>query len=442
MKIRHILLSLFVLLSAISLKAQEKKQLSLEEVVTIALHTSDASKINNSQVDIAKGALAISKNLQYPDVKISGQYQYLTTPNINLQIPITTTDSGSEGTAQTSQPNNVNGLLLGAANVSMPLFSGFKIKNSIAARENQLQAAIYSAANDQEQLALDAVKLYLQLYKANASVDLVEDNLKSATQRVKDFTAMEENGLLARNDLLKAQLQQANIELTLANTIKNARILNYNLNALLKLPEDTAIETNVSPFTPVTTTLPSISKRNDLQALNYQQEALQDEIKVAKGDYLPSVALLGGYTALDINNALTVTNAMNVGVGISYDLSSLFKSKAEVKLAQTKAEELSYKFDLATSKAEVNAKNALEEYNLALNTLEVYKVSEEQAVENYRIVKDKYDNGLSDTNDLLEADVQQLQTRINLAYAKADITQKYYELLSAEGVLTNQFSKN
>jgi hypothetical protein len=29
--------------------------------------------------------------------------------------------------------------------------------------------------------------------------------------------------------------------------------------------------------------------------------------------------------------------------------------------------------------------------------------------ENYRIIKDKYDNGLSDTNDLLEADVEQLQ---------------------------------
>ncbi|MEH6407069.1 MAG: TolC family protein, partial [Leeuwenhoekiella sp.] len=65
--------------------------------------------------------------------------------------------------------------------------------------------------------------------------------------------------------------------------------------------------------------------------------------------------------------------------------------------------------------------------------------SEEQAAENYRIVKDKYDNGLVDTNDLLEADVQQLQAKINLTYAKADITQKYYELLTAKGQLTEQF---
>jgi outer membrane protein TolC len=43
----------------------------------------------------------------------------------------------------------------------------------------------------------------------------------------------------------------------------------------------------------------------------------------------------------------------------------------------------------------------------------------EQASENYRIIKDKYDNGLSDTNDLLEADVEQLGSNINKTLARA-----------------------
>ncbi|RXG30779.1 TolC family protein [Leeuwenhoekiella marinoflava] len=442
MKTKSILAALLVLLSIKMAQAQESKSLSLEEVVKLALTTSDASKINGSQIDLAKNELSITKNMQYPDLNISGQYRYLTNADVKLQIPLNSSE-GSEGSAdQSSSSPNVNGLLFGAADISMPIFSGFKLKNSVSASENKLQASIFNAANDQEKLALQAIQIYLNLYKANATIDLVKDNLKSADQRVKDFTNMEENGLLARNDLLKAQLQQANIELSLANAKKNAQILNYNLNALLKLPEDTTINTDVSAITPIAATLPNISQRNDLQALNYQEEALQDQIKIAKGDYYPSLALVGGYVALDLNNALTVTNAMNIGVGLSYNVSSLFKTKAKVRLAENQLEEMSYRIDQATSQAKVNAQNALAEYNLALDTFEVYEVSEEQAVENYRIVKDKYDNGLSDTNDLLEADVQQLQTRINLAYAKADITQKYYELLSAEGVLTNQFSQN
>ena len=442
MKTRSILAVLILLLSITYTQAQDSRNLSLEEIVQLALTTSDASKINGSQIDLAKNELNITKNMQYPDLNISGQYRYLTNADVKLQIPLSSSESSDGSTEQSSSSPNVNGLLLGSADVSLPIFSGFKLKNSVSAGENKLQASIFNAANDQEKLALQAIQMYLNLYKANATIDLVKDNLKSADQRVKDFTNMEENGLLARNDLLKAQLQQANIELSLANATKNARILNYNLNALLKLPEDTTINTDVSAITPIAATLPNISQRNDLQALNYQEEALHDQIKIAKGDYYPSLALVGGYIALDLNNALTVTNAMNVGVGLSYNVSSLFKTKAKVKLAESQAQEMSYRIDQATSQAKVTAQNALAEYNLALETFEVYEVSEEQAVENYRIVKDKYDNGLSDTNDLLEADVQQLQTRINLAYAKADITQKYYELLSAEGVLTNQFSQN
>jgi len=72
----------------------------------------------------------------------------------------------------------------------------------------------------------------------------------------------------------------------------------------------------------------------------------------------------------------------------------------------------------------------------------VYEKALEQATENYRIVKDKYDNSLADTTDLLEADNQQLQAKINQALSKADIAQKYYELQFANGKLINSLSSN
>ena len=59
-------------------------------------------------------------------------------------------------------------------------------------------------------------------------------------------------------------------------------------------------------------------------------------------------------------------------------------------------------------------------------------------------MKDKYDNGLSDTNDLLEADVEDLNAKINQSYTKASIVEKYYQLLSVSGQLTKTInaSKN
>jgi outer membrane protein TolC len=331
---------------------------------------------------------------------------------------------------------------LGQASVNLPLFSGFKLKNTIKASENMYQAATFNAKNDKEQLSIQVISSFLNLYKATQTISLIEENLKSVQQRVTDFSAMEKNGLLARNDLLKAQLQESNIQLSLDEAKKNERILNYKLAMLLKLPEGTKIETATPNFGLVSKQATTeLMTRNDLEALRYQKQASEDQIKVAKGEYFPSLALSGGYIALDLQNALTVTNAMNIGIGLSYNLSDIFKAKNDIKLAKSKVQELQYAIDMKSDHIKVEIENAKEDYELALKKYDVYTVSETQATENYRIVKDKYDNGLADTNDLLEADVEQLQTKLNLTYAKADISQKYYELLTAEGQLTSAFNQ-
>ena len=67
--------------------------------------------------------------------------------------------------------------------------------------------------------------------------------------------------------------------------------------------------------------------------------------------------------------------------------------------------------------------------------LQVYKEALEQANENFRIVKDKNENGLADTDDLLEADVQQLQAKINQVVGDADEQLAIYEYYYTTGIL-------
>lgn len=435
MKIKFILP--FLLITGIVL-AQEKK-LSLEEAVDLALTHSKEIKIAESQVNTASSQLKVTKDNLYPDFKISGQYDYLTNADVNLQIN-TGSNSSEEGDQPAESPK-VNQLLLGQANLSMPLFSGFKLKNSVEASENGLKAAESNFRNDQEKITLQTIQNYLNLYKANKAVDLLKESLKSAQQRVKDFTAMEQNGLLARNDLLKSQLQEDNTRLSLKEAEKNVEILNYKLVTQLGLPEDTQIQVQSPEIMNPVSVLSPAGSRSDLEALQYKEKAAESAVKVAKGNYFPTIGLSAGYIALDLQNALTVSNAMNFGVGIQYNLASIFKNKNEVKLAKSKAEELQYQIESVSDQIKIQVKNAEKDYQLALEKFDVYKKSETQATENYRIVKDKYDNGLMDTNDLLEADLDQLQAKINLAYAKANISQKYYELLRAQGNLTNSFNK-
>jgi outer membrane protein TolC len=128
---------------------------------------------------------------------------------------------------------------------------------------------------------------------------------------------------------------------------------------------------------------------------------------------------------------------MNFGLGFSYDLSSIFKNGKQVQFAQSKAKETSLALEQLNEQVKEEVFQASENYNLSLKQSAVYDEAVAQASENYRIVKDKYDNNLSTTNDLLEADFEQLQAQINQALSKADVAQKYYELQFASGQLLN-----
>lgn len=441
MKINQILALLFILFG-IGSHAQEKKTLSLKDAIALVISNSNEAALANTKVATSKLELETMKNNQYPSMKITGQYLRLTSANVNSNLS-TSNSSNSSSSSTTSEPLKVSQLLLGQANVSMPIFSGFKLQNSIAASENIYKAETFYASHTKEQLAIEVVELFANLYKSQEMVKLFQENLKSAHQRATDFSAMVDNGLMARNDLLKAQLQESNIQLSLDNATKNVNVINYQLVTLLKLKENTQIDIDIETIKSdmaKNQLLSTTAQRNDLEALTFQEKASEAGIKIAKSGYYPSIALTGGYIALDLKDVISVSNAMNFGVGINYDLASIFKNGKAVKLAKSKAEQTKQQIDILTDKIKEETQEAQENYNLSLKQNKVYALAVEQSDENYRIVKDKYDNSLSTTNDLLEADVQQLQSKINLALSQADIALKYYQLQFASGKLINSFN--
>lgn len=434
-KILGFVLALFATVG--TLKAQNENPLTLAEAVHLALTQSNHAKIASTQVEVAKNQWRAAKNKRYPDVSIGGQYLYLTKADIDIELPVQNNAGNSGGGIP-----DIHQLLIGQASVSVPVFAGFKIKNSIEAAAHTYQAEDFLQAFEQGKIILYTIQNYIQLYKAQQTVRLVKENLKTAEQRLSDFKALEKNGLLARNDLLKAELQKSNVELTLAEAKKNIYMANYRLVVFLGLPKGTQVQVNklhrdilLLPATDIALT------RGDLQAMAYRVKAAKDKVQIAKGNYFPSISLSAGYMALDIENALSVTNAINFGVGISYDVAGIFKNKREVELAKSQMKLLQYSYDKRSDKASIELKNTFENYQLAIKKLHVYQTSEAQAVENYRIVKDKYENGLQDTKDLLEADVQQLKSKIELAYAQADIVYAYYAWQQAQGNLVSQFNK-
>lgn len=441
MKVSQFMLFGIFFIGISSAAAQEKKSLPLNEAINLAWTNSNEVTLANTKVTTKKYELQSKKNNQYPDLKLSGQYQRLANAAVDFKL-------NQNNNAQ--QLPLVNQLMIGQLSASVPVFSGFKIHNSIAVQENLYQDEMATTSQTKDEIALRVIDYYTRLYKAQKRIELLKENQKSAQQRVKDFIELEKNGIIPRNDLLKSQLQVSKIQLNLDEINTNLKIINFYLVTLLKLNPETKLEIRESDFADFEiTTIPTndhlaIENRKDLEALRFQGKASEANIKIAKGFYYPTIAIIGGYTALDLSNVITVQNAMNIGVGISYDLSTILKNGTTVKLAENKFVEVQNSEAMLMDYIKIQVQKSIEDYDLSLKQNVVFSEALKQSAENYRIIKDKYDNGLSDTNDLLEADVEQLSSKINNALTKANTFQKYYELLSATGQLSQTFtiSKN
>lgn len=426
-------LSALLLLSPLGLLAQENKHLSLEEIIHMAANQSVEAKTADTKVLGRQLEVESAKSKQLPDAKLSGQYMAMTTPNVDLKLAL-----GGGGSAPDIAANQ---LWLGQASVSVPIYTGGKIKGGIAIAKDALQAEQWNAVASKEQLASRAIALYLNLYKAQQTNLLITENIKQSEQRVSDFKAMLENGLIARNDLLKAELQLSNYQVSLQEAQKNIKVLNYQLANLLKIAEDTQLDQiNLAEVTGIDLGLKASydtakTERSDLKSLASQRKVAEDQLKVTRSSTLPTIAATAGYNAFGLQKVVTVTNAAMVGIGVSYDIGSLYKNKREVNVVKNRIKEIDENLELLNDRVKVQVQQANENYMLAQKQDVVYHQAVDQAVENYRITKDKYDNGIADTDDLLTADVQQLQSKINLAISKANTIEKYYDLLLANGSL-------
>jgi outer membrane protein TolC len=80
---------------------------------------------------------------------------------------------------------------------------------------------------------------------------------------------------------------------------------------------------------------------------------------------------------------------------------------------------------------------AYQNFLSAQKRIEVQGKSVINATENYRITKNKHDNNLVTTTELLDANVALLESKISLEEAKADIVVAYNSILEQADVLVN-----
>ncbi|MBU4539148.1 MAG: TolC family protein [Weeksellaceae bacterium] len=434
-KINNSVLTLSFLALGIVASAQEKKSLTLDEAVQLGIQNSKNLKIDEAKIQQATASYLEAKNRRLPSLSVSASALALANADVNLKI--------SQGPGGGNSPK-ANSAFYGNVAGSLPLFSGGRIKYGIQSAEYLIEASKLSAENDKVAIAYNVSQAYNNLFKASQAIKVLEENLSASQKRDESFQKLEANGIIARNDKLKANLQTSNIELQLLEAQNNYSIANINMDLLLGLPETTEIAIDENYISELSANQPvsyylneALGNRKDLQAIDYQRKAAALGIKSAKAEALPTIALTGGYLAADIPKILTVLNAANIGIGVQYNIDNLWKKNSSLMKAEAQEKQLAATNDLLNDQIKLDINRDYQNSEFAKKKIAVYEKAATQANENYRVTKNKFDNGLATITELLDADAAQITANVNVVNAKADAALAYRKLLQTAGILSS-----
>lgn len=329
--------------------------------------------------------------------------------------------------------------------LSQPLYTGGAISSGIELAELKSTAARYAADLKRDNIRLTLTGQYLDLYKCANLRSVVESNLAAARKVLDEMRARYSQGTALKNDITRYELLVSNLELQLVKLDNTLDILNTSLVTTAGLPAGTVV-------VPDSTILARSLPVRDEAAWHDEAEECSPSLRLAasnldisrkaerivRAERLPKVGINAGWSidgpilveVPPINRNLSY---WYVGVGVSYNLSSLYKSNKTV--ARSRA---------ATLRAADELDAVREEVGLALHTdhvkyLEAYeelktqRKSVELAVSNYRTVATRYSADMALITDLLDAANSRLDAEQRLVNARIDIIYYYYKLLFTSG---------
>src|SRR5258705_3105806 len=128
--------------------AQEKKTLTLNDAIDLGIQNSKQLKDSQAKIEEATAALKEAAQKELPDAKVSGSYLRLNSANFDLK----TKNNNNGGSSNNGTAPNVSQAVYGLLNVSLPIYSGGRIRYGIESSKFLEQATKLDAEDDKDEV--------------------------------------------------------------------------------------------------------------------------------------------------------------------------------------------------------------------------------------------------------------------------------------------------
>lgn len=427
-KLRLVVFGWLGLIAALQATAQQPSRwLPVDELFRLGIENSLQLKTAKIQESISGEREKSTRTERLPNILIGVSAGVIGQPIIF-----------QSGLSNPMRPETPDGSQNYNINLTQPLYQGGKITSTIREAELRKKIVSLSSADNEAEVKLLLLQQYISLFGYYKQREVLARNIEESEHRLKDIRRMKKEGVVTRNDEIRSELQLTNDRLAYQEAENSITITSQQIDILLGLeetllivPDTTLLYTAVSLQDYDTCVRQAYSNSPGMQIAHQQILLAQNNIRLTKADYLPFLSLHAGNTlARPLSSTLAdmYNNNWNIGLSLSYNLSSLYQNRHKMNEVKQTVQLQRYAEEQLMQNIRIQIKSAYTRHKEALNRVEALKLSVLQAEENYRIVQNRYLNQLSILTDLLDASNVRLTAELQLTIARSETIYTYYEL--------------
>ena len=400
-----------------------------EELFRLADEQSKSIQIYRTGAEAAEEALKAAKAQRLPDVNVSLSASYWGNGKLWDR------DFGNAMTVD--MPHFGNNFALEAQQV---IFAGGAISSGIKQAEIGKALAELDLQKNVQEMRFLLVGHYLNVYKLDNQIRVLQKNMELTEEVIANMKVRREQGTVLKNDITRYELQKEQLNLQLSRVEDARKIANHQLVTALHLPEGTEIVPDTSLLERQILTLTEddwqdMAGTNNI-LLKQTQAAIQmneQKVKQERSERLPHISIvaaehLDGPITIEVPVLDNNFNYWYIGIGVKYNLSSLFKNNKKLKQARLNVRQAQERYQLAQEQVENAVQEGYVNFLTAFTDLRTQENSVKLADENYNVTENRYKNEMALLTDMLDASNMKLTADLGLVNARINILYNYYKM--------------
>lgn len=390
----------------------------LEDVISIGHDV----QITREGENIAAADVSIARSGFFPSINGSTAHSSFAYPIVGVttaQAPIVNTTFAppflipglviGAATEKVYVPEAPNNFWTYSASIQETLFDFWRTLSRYREGKEVLATRKLDTARVRNLSALQFTRVYFDLLEAERLVAVAQAEVERLDAHLKDAQNLYGSGVITKNDLLQAEvrLKDGTQRLLSARNLRALRASSLN-NVLVRPLDkpvrvvDIAFEPEAPPFTLDEAWDRALKDRPEIRIVDGTLKALKLEETATKADYYPTFFVRGGVDYSQNQYLLHDTNWSAI-VGMSVNLFAGGATRAEVAKLHSQQEQVFKQRAKLVDDIKLEVQAYVLDLNSAMERIRVNRGAAEQAQENLRINKVRYDAGEGIATEVLDA---------------------------------------